>query len=61
MNDEDKRKLDIVKDFDSEELYMVLDWYQNGMFYDRNGQPYTREYILNRIRKLGMFGKGFHA
>lgn len=60
MNDEDKRKLDIVKDFYPEELRLLVDWYLGGMLCDHCGRPYTREYIIG-ITTQTFYGEGTHA
>ena len=57
---EDERKLELTKDFNPIELWLILEWYKNGLLCDHNGQPYTREYIL-KIATRTFYGKGTHA
>lgn len=45
INYEDKRKLEIVKDYTPSELMTIIVFLEGGMFFDRFGRPYTREYI----------------
>jgi len=51
---EDENKLEIVKDFSPRELRIVLRFYKDGMFYDGNGQPYTREHMMDIINRFGV-------
>lgn len=54
-NADDEQKLEMVRDFSSKELYIILDFLEHGMFYDRNGQPYTRRYFTERANnKFGV-------
>lgn len=54
-NADDEQKLEMVRDFSSKELYIILEFLENGMFYDRNGQPYTRRYLTERANnKFGI-------
>lgn len=50
---EDEDKLEIVKDYNPRELRILIRFYEDGMFCDENGQPYTREYMKDRIYKFG--------
>lgn len=50
---EDEDKLEIVKDYSPRELRILIHFYEGGMFCDRNGQPYTREYMKDLIYKFG--------
>lgn len=45
INYEDKEKLKIVKDYTPSELMTIIVFLEGGIFCDRFGQPYTREYI----------------
>lgn len=45
INYEDKRKLEIVKDYTLSELMTIIVFLEGGMFCDRFGRPYTRESI----------------
>ena len=45
INYEDKEKLKIVKDYTPSELMTIIVFLEGGMFFDRFGRPYTREYI----------------
>lgn len=51
---EDKDKLEIVKDYSPRELQIIINFYEEGMFCDRYGQPYTREYMQNLIDRFGV-------
>ena len=51
---EDENKLEIVKDYSPIELRILIRFYEAGMFYDRYGQPYTREYMKNLIDRFGV-------
>lgn len=51
---EDVNKLEIVKDYSPRELRILIHFYEGGMFYDRNGQPYTREHMQNLIDRFGV-------
>lgn len=51
---EDENKLEIVKDYSPRELRILIRFYEGGMFYDRNGQPYTREHIKDLIDRFGV-------
>ena len=42
---EDKRKLDIVKNYKPRELRLILDFLEGGLFCDSVGQPYTPTYL----------------
>lgn len=59
MND-NERKLELVKDFHPMELWLILEWYKNGMLCDHTGRPYMREYILE-ITTRTFYGEGTHA
>lgn len=45
INYEDKEKLKIVKDYTPSELMTIIVFLEGGIFCDRFGQEYTREYI----------------
>lgn len=45
INYKDKEKLKIVKDYTPSELMTIIVFLEGGMFCDRFGRPYTREYI----------------
>lgn len=45
INYEDKEKLKIVKDYTPSELMTIIVFLEGGIFRDRFGQEYTREYI----------------
>ena len=45
MNGDDIHKLEIVKDYTPSELMTIIVFLEGGLFYDRFGRPYTREYI----------------
>ena len=45
MNGDDILKLEAVKDYTPSELMTIIVFLEGGMFCDRFGRPYTREYI----------------
>lgn len=45
MNGDDILKLEAVKDYTPSELMTIIIFLEGGMFCDRFGKPYTREYI----------------
>ena len=45
MNSDDIHKLEIVKDYTPSELMTIIVFLEGGIFCDRFGQEYTREYI----------------
>lgn len=51
---EDENKLEIVKDYSPRELRILICFYKNDMFFDRYGQPYTREYMKDLIDRFGV-------
>lgn len=51
---EDENKLEIVKDYSPRELRILIRFYEDNMFFDRNGQPYTREYMKDLIDRFGV-------
>lgn len=53
MNNDDILKLEAVEDYTLSELKTIIIFLEGGMFYDYNGQAYTREYI----KKIA--GKGY--
>lgn len=52
VKDEDKLK--IVKDYSPRELRILIHFYEVGMFYDKNGRPYTREHMKDLIDRFGV-------
>lgn len=54
INVEDEDKLEIVKDYSPRELRILIHFYEGGMFYDKNGQPYTRGYMTDLIDRFGV-------
>lgn len=58
MNGDDILKLEAVKDYTPSELMTIIIFLEGGMFCDRFGRPYTREYIKkNWLRFIGEVGK----
>lgn len=53
INYEDKEKLKIVKTYSPIELKIILMFLEAEMFYDRLGQPYTRECFKNAANRFG--------
>lgn len=51
---EDEDKLEIVKDYSPRELRLILMFFEDGMFCDRNGQPYTRTYLRELRDRFGV-------
>lgn len=56
---EDEDKLEIVKDYTLRELRILIRFYEDGMFCDQNGQPYTRGSLMELIDKFGV-GDVYH-
>lgn len=52
MNSNDILKLEIVEDYTLSELKTIIEFLENGMFCDRNGQSYTKEYINKISRRM---------
>ena len=50
---EDEVKLEFVKNYSSGELRTIIMFLEEGMFYDRFGRPYTREYFRNVVNRFG--------
>lgn len=58
MNGDDILKLEAVKDYTPSELMTIIVFLEGGMFCDRFGRPYTREYIKkNWLRFIEEVGK----
>ena len=51
MNNDDVLKLEAVEDYTLLELKIIITFLEGGMFCDRFGQPYTREYIKKIAEK----------
>lgn len=47
-------KLEIVENYSPLELKTIIALLEAEMFYDRLGQPYTREYFRNVINRSGV-------
>ena len=54
MNGDDILKLEAVKDYTPSELMTIIVFLEGGMFCDRFGQAYTREYIKKIARREGV-------
>ena len=54
MNSDDIPKLEVVKDYSPSELMTIIMFLEGGMFCDRFGQAYTREYIKKIARREGV-------
>lgn len=52
MNSDDVLKLEAVKDYTPSELMTIIIFLEGGVFCDRFGQAYTREYIKKMVTKI---------